>query len=99
MPGPQFWPTQIKTWKACGLCTHCKRHATGPWLPMQPKKQVTSSMQSPLPKQSSTSLQQFCAMQSLHSDPSDGHSVNPQVPPMQSPLQHSGSLPHIAPSG
>jgi hypothetical protein len=40
---------------------------------MHVKKQVTSSMQSGLSKQSRIWVQQLSAMQSPHGDPSEGH--------------------------
>jgi hypothetical protein len=66
---------------------------------MQPKKHVMSSMQSGLPKQSSSCVQHDCATQSPHSLPSEGHALKPQVPARQVPEQHSGSSLQSAPSG
>lgn len=66
---------------------------------MHPKKQVMSSMQSGLPKQLSSCVQQLCATQSPHSEPSEGHWLNPQVPLRQDPEQHCCPDMQAAPSG
>ena len=65
--------------------THCPKHCR-------------SLKQPPEPRQFKNWVQQFCAMQSPHGPPGDGHVIPPQVPASHVPVQHSLSSMQLSPS-